>query len=239
MIASLLFTLIFVGGKSGVTTFISVVLNSAALFLIVNVYRSYTNLSLVIFTAIYTVLSIAITLFLIDGIKKDSLQKFFATLLTVFSAFFICFIAMEFFQDEGLRFEDMGVLTRPYRPIFLSGLLVGAIGASLDTVVSVVSTLEEIERKNPAVTLNQLVRSGKRVGQDVSSTMVNVLICSYFSSAIPMMLVYLHNGWLFGETVSMLLSLEVVRVLCGGFGILLSIPFSLLFFQLSRRGRRQ
>ncbi|MDN5811225.1 MAG: YibE/F family protein, partial [Tetragenococcus koreensis] len=83
MIASLLFTLIFVGGKSGVTTFISVVLNSAALFLIVNVYRSYTNISLVIFTAIYTVLSIAITLFLIDGIKKDSLQKFFATLLTV------------------------------------------------------------------------------------------------------------------------------------------------------------
>jgi len=54
-----------------------------------------------------------------------------------------------------------------------------------------------------------------------------------------MMLVYLHNGWLFGETVSMLLSLEVVRVLCGGFGILLSIPFSLLFFQLSRRGARQ
>ncbi len=76
MIASLLFTLIFVGGKSGVTTFISVVLNSAALFLIVNVYRSYTNISLVIFTAIYTVLSIAITLFLIDGIKRIVYKSF-------------------------------------------------------------------------------------------------------------------------------------------------------------------
>lgn len=239
MLASLLFTLIFVGGKSGVTTFISVILNSAALFLIVTVYRSYTNISLVIFTAIYTVLSIAITLFLIDGIKKDSLQKFFATLLTVFTAFFICLIAMEIYNDEGLRFEEMGALTRPYRPIFLSGLLVGAIGASLDTVVSVVSTLEEIEAKNPIVTLNQLIRSGKQVGEDVSSTMVNVLICSYFSSAIPMMLVYLHNGWPFSQTVSTLLSLEVVRVLCGGFGILLSIPFSLLFFQLSRKGAKQ
>ncbi|MDN6664063.1 MAG: YibE/F family protein [Tetragenococcus koreensis] len=239
MVAFLLFTLIFVGGKTGITTFISVSLNSAALFLIVAVYRNFTNISLVIFTAIYTVLSIAITLFLIDGIKKNSLQKFFATLLTVFTAFFICFIAMEFYQDEGLRFEDMGVLTRPYRPIFLSGLLVGAIGASLDTVVTVVSTLEEIELKNPTVTLSQLVRSGKKVGEDISSTMINVLICSYFSSVIPMMLVYLHNGWPFGQTVSMLLSLEMVRVLCGGFGILLSIPFSLLFFQMSRRGAKQ
>lgn len=235
MVAFLLFTLIFVGKKTGVTTFISVALNSAALFLIVALYRNYTNISLVIFTAIYTVLSIGITLFLIDGIKKNSLQKFFATLLTVFSAFFICFIAMEIFNDEGLRFEDMGVLTRPYRPIFLSGLLVGAIGASLDTVVTVISTLEEIELKNPAVKLHQLIHSGKKVGEDISSTMINVLICSYFSSAIPMMLVYLHNGWPFGQTISMLLSLEFVRVLCGGFGILLSIPFSLLFFQLSRR----
>lgn len=239
MVAFLFFTLIFIGGKTGITTFISVILNSAALFLIVSVYRNHTNISLVIFTAIYTVLSIAITLFLIDGIKKDSLQKFFATLLTVFSAFFICFIAMELLNDEGLRFEEMGALTRPYRPIFLSGLLVGAIGASLDTVVSVISTLEEIEDKNPIVTLNQLIHSGKKVGEDISSTMINVLICSYFSSVIPMMLIYLHNGWPFTQTVSMLLSTEFVRVLCGGFGILLSIPFSLLFFQYSRKGARK
>jgi len=239
MVAFLFFTLIFVGKKTGITTFISVVLNSAALFLIIAIYRNFTNISLVFFTAIYTVLSIAVTLFLIDGIKNNSLQKFFATLLTVFSAFFICFFAMEIFNDKGLRFEDMGVLTRPYRPIFLSGLLVGAIGASLDTVVTVISTLEEIELKNPAVTLNQLINSGKNVGADISSTMINVLVCSYFSSAIPMMLVYLHNGWPFAQTVSMLLSLEFVRVLCGGFGILLSIPFSLLFFQLSRREAKQ
>lgn len=65
--------------------------------------------------------------------------------------------------------------------------------------------------------------------------MMNVLICSYFSSAIPMIMIYLHNGWAFGQVMNMQLSLEMVRILCGGFGILLSIPFSLLFFQLNFR----
>lgn len=234
-IVMLLFlTLIFVGGKTGVTTFISVVLNSLALYLMVWFYREHTQFPLVQITLVYTFFAVAITLFLIDGIQKNSVKKFLSAIVTIFTAFFICYLTMELLHDKGLRFEDMGVLTRPYRPIFLASLLVGAIGASLDTVVTVISTLEEIEEQNPSVTLKQLVKSGKSVGKDISGTMINVLICSYLSSSIPMILLYLFNGWSLFQTVNMLLSLEVVRILCGGFGILLSIPISLGFFCLGK-----
>jgi len=131
--------------------------------------------------------SVAITLFLIDGIQKNSLQKFIATIVTILMVFGLCYFTMAILQDKGLRFEDMSVLTRPYRPIYLASLLIGAIGASLDTVVTVISTLEEIELRNNKVTLKQLIQSGKTVGNDNSGTMINVLICSYFSSAIPVM----------------------------------------------------
>lgn len=235
MLSFLFVTLIFIGGKTGMTTFISVILNSGALFLLVSFYRHHTNISLLIFTGIYTLFAIAITLFLIDGFKKNSLQKFFATVLTVAVSFFICFGMMTLLSDKGLRFEDMGVLTRPYRPIFLAGLMIGAVGASLDTVVTVISTLEEIEAKNPDISPGRLIKAGRQVGKDISTTMMNVLVCSYFSSAIPMILIYLHNGWTFSQTINMQLSLEIVRILCGGFGILLSIPFALLCFQFSRK----
>ncbi len=235
MLSLLFLTLIFVGGKTGLTTFISAALNSGALFIMVWFYREHSELSLLQMTTVYMVFAVAVTLFFIDGIKKNSLQKFLATIVTILAAFGVCYFAMTLLHDQGLRFEDMGVLTRPYRPIYLASLLVGAIGASLDTVVTVIATLEEIERRNPQVTLAQLLESGKTIGNDISGTMINVLICSYFSSALPMILLYLFNGWSFIQTINMLLSLEVVRVLCGGFGILLSIPISLSFFYVARR----
>lgn len=235
IVSLLLVTLIAIGGKTGVTTFISAVLNSAALFAMVWFYREHSYLSLLPLTMLYMVFAVGLTLFLIDGFKKNSLQKFLATIVTILTAYFICYFTMSLLHDKGLRFEDLGVLTRPYRPIFLASLLIGAIGASLDTVVTVISTLEEIEQQNRQVTLKQLIQSGQIVGKDVSGTMINVLICSYFSSAIPMVLVYLFNGWNFMQAMNMLLSLEAVRVICGGFGILLSIPISLGFFYFGRR----
>ncbi|MCD5003235.1 YibE/F family protein [Enterococcus saccharolyticus] len=235
IVTLLLLTLIAIGGKTGLTTFISAGLNSAALVLMVWFYREHSDISLLPLTMLYMIFAVGLTLFLIDGFKKNSLQKFFATIVTILAAYFICYFTMSLLHDKGLRFEDLGVLTRPYRPIFLASLLIGAIGASLDTVVTVISTLEEIEQQNRQVTLKQLIQSGQIIGKDVSGTMINVLICSYFSSAIPMILVYLFNGWNFMQAMNMLLSLEAVRVICGGFGILLSIPISLGFFYFGRR----
>lgn len=235
MISSLLLTLLLVGGKVGLTTFISVILNSSALFLIVFYYRTLPSFPMLQMMMVYMLFAVAVTLFLIDGIKKGSLQKFVATITTILVAFSLCYFTMEILQDKNLRFENLEGLTRPYRPVFLSSLLIGTIGASLDTVVSVFAILEEIEAKNRRITLSELVESGKTVGTDVSGTMINVLICSYFSSSIPMFLLYLFNGWPFIHSVEMLFSLEALRVLCGGFGILLSIPISLGIFYLGRR----
>ncbi len=238
LVLFLLFALVAIGGKTGWTTFISVTVNTAALFMMVVWYRHHNGLPLLGLTAIYVTFSIAITLFLIEGLQKNSASKFLAALTTVFLSFGICYLAMTIFHDKGLRFEEMGVLTRPYRPIFLAGLLIGATGATLDTVVTVLATLEEIEVKNPQVTMKQLISSGRKVGQDIGTTMINVLICSYFSSSIPMFLLYLLNGWVFSQTIDHLLSLEMIRIFCGAFGILLAIPISLFFFQVNR-GVRQ
>ncbi|MGX7197258.1 YibE/F family protein [Enterococcus olivae] len=234
VISLLLLTLLFIGGKTGLTTFLSVVLNSLALYFMIWFYRTYSQFPLVQVTLGYMVFAVAVTLFLIDGIQKNSLKKFLSTLVTILLAFSICYFSMELFNDRGLRFEDMGVLTRPYRPIFLTSLLIGAIGASLDTVVTVISTLEEIEKQNSRVSMSRLIQSGRVVGKDISGTMINVLVCSYLSSSIPMILLYLFNGWSFFQTINTLLSLEMVRILCGGFGILFSIPVALGFFYLGR-----
>ncbi|EAC5408080.1 YibE/F family protein, partial [Listeria monocytogenes] len=43
------------------------------------------------------------------------------------------------------------------------------------------------------------------------------------------------NGWLLSQALPMHLSLEIVRTVCGGFALVLSVPLTLLCFEVHRR----
>ena len=147
---------------------------------------------------------------------------------------------MNFLKDEGLRYEEMQFITRPYRSVFLAGLLIGAIGASMDNVVTIISALDEIRAQNEQLPLKKLIQSGREIAQDTASSMINVLMFAYLSGAIPSFVFYMANGWIFSEVIGMHLSLEILRTLCGGFAIVLSVPAALFAFSMAEKmGRRR
>ena len=65
--------------------------------------------------------------------------------------------------------------------------------------------------------------------------MINVLMFAYLSGAIPSVVFYMANGWSFSEVLQLHLSLEILRTLCGGFAIVLSIPIALLAFSVTEK----
>lgn len=230
--------LLFIGKKDGIRSLLSLTINIGLLFLLTAAYVVNSRLPLLGLTFAYCIAATTASLVLSDGWQGNTLQKIIATLLTCFSAFFICYVTMNLMQDRGVRYEEMQFLTRPYRPIFLASLLIGTLGAVMDTVVTVLSTLEELLKKKTSLTTKELFLSGRTVGQDIAGSMVNVLLFAYLSGAIPMILLYLINGWNFLSAVNLHISLELLRALCGGFGIVLSIPISLLVFRLARGRNR-
>ena len=237
IISYFVLALLFIGKRDGVRSLISLAINVGLLFLLTAAYVVNSQLPLLGLTFVYCMLATTASLVVSDGWRSNTLQKIAATLLTSFSAFLICYVAMNLMQDRGVRYEEMQFLTRPYRPIFLASLLIGTLGAVMDTVVTVLSTLEELLDKTANLTMKELFLSGRAVGQDIAGSMVNVLLFAYLSGAVPMILLYLMNGWNFLSAVNMQISLELLRALCGGFGIVLSIPISLLVFRLAR-GRK-
>lgn len=240
LIGLFVLVILSISGKNGIRALIGLALNSLLLVFFLWINQQNSKLSILFLMSIYTVIAVFLAMGTSYGFKKLDSRKIFATLVSVFLAFAICVTAMNLLKDSGLRYEEMQFITRPYRSVFLAGLLIGAIGASMDNVVTIISALDEIRTQNQQLPLKKLVQSGREIAQDTASSMINVLMFAYLSGAIPSFVFYMANGWIFSEVVGMHLSLEVLRTLCGGFAIVLSVPAALLAFSVSEKmGRRK
>ncbi|EOT40183.1 YibE/F family protein [Enterococcus dispar] len=226
---------LLLGGKSGAMALWGLALNLALLFALLKLAAVWSALPTLGLMLIYGAGSIIITFLANYGIKSFRIDLILTTGAIVLGGFLICLAALKAFENNGIRFEEMQFLTRPYLGVFYGSLLIGGIGAAVDMVVTLVSSLKELVYQQPTITQKELLHSGRRIAQDVTSSMMNVLLLAYLSGAIPMLIFYLKNGWPFVATLQLHLSLELLRAFCGAFTILLSIPASLLCVILERR----
>lgn len=240
LVGIFIWIVLLISGRKGIYTLTGLSLNSLLLVLFLWINLHNRSLPLLFLMSIYTVVAVLIAMGTSYGFKNLDLRKIVGTLLSVFLAFIICLVAMNQLGDNGIWFEEMQFVTRPYRSVFLGGLLIGAIGASMDNIVTIISSLDEIQAKNHQLSVKQLVRSGQEIAQDTASSMINVLMFAYLSGAIPSFVFNLANGWNFRDTFGLHLSLEILRAICGGFAIVLSVPIALAAFIVAenlKRGR--
>ena len=111
--------------------------------------------------------------------------------------------------------------------MFLAGLFIGSLGAVMDVAITMSSSIFGIYEKDPTISIKALTKSGLEIGKDIMGTMTNILFFAYVSGSIPTLLLYFKNASAFGYTLSVNLSLELVRALSGGIGIVITIPIGL------------
>lgn len=237
-LALFLMAVVAIGGKKGLRALLSIFVNTGLLLLFLWFHKGNSSFSLVFLMIVFTIVSLVLTMGISYGFRTIDSRKIIASLASVLLAFFLCRFAMDLLQDHGLRYEEMSFLTRPYRSVYLGSLLIGAIGASMDNIVMLIASLDEIQRINPQTSRKERLAIGRSIAQDTTSSMINVLLFAYLSGSMPALLFYLANGWLLSQALPMHLSLEIVRTLCGGFALVLSVPLTLLCFELQRRKAR-
>lgn len=227
----------WVGKRQGIYSLISVGLNIGILLMAVAIYVKWPQISLIAIMFVTGSLTTTLSLVLSTGWSKKTMATVMATLGASTIAWLVGWLVLTVFHDKGLRYEEMQFLTRPYRQIFIASLFLGTLGAAMDIAITVVSTIMELLEKNPAISTKQLIAAGQNVGKNVMGSMASVLLFAYLSGGIPTIILYLKNGWDFGPTIEMTLSLEVARALVGGIGIVLTIPLSVLVVALMSRKR--
>ncbi len=222
-----IFILLIVGKKQGLYSIISLVVNAAILSFALNVYLNTSDISLVLISGVGIILFTVISLLLVNGYNEKTFAAIIATLLATFASILITYLAMQITNEQGLRYEEMQFITRPYRMIFMAGVMIGSLGAVMDVAITMSSSIFALFEKNNNIPIKVLRQSGMDIGKDIMGTMTNILFFAYISGAIPTLILYFMNGSPIGYTLSMNLSLELARAMAGGIGIVLTIPIGL------------
>lgn len=234
------FILLIVGQKQGLFSIISLAVNAIILSYALDIYLNSSGSSLLIICSISVILFTVISLLLVNGFNEKTYAAIIATLLGTFVSLLIAYLVMWVTKEQGLRYEEIQFITRPYKMVFMAGLFIGSLGAVMDVAITLSSSIFGLYEKDHDISIKALKKSGLEIGKDIMGTMTNILFFVYISGTIPMLILYLKNASSLGFTLNMNLSLELARALAGGIGIVITIPIALyttIFFVKRKKAR--
>ena len=125
--------------------------------------------------------------------------------------------------------ENMFLYTaRPdlsFTGILSASMIIAALGALMDTAVSIASTVNEIYETDKSLTVRQLFKSGMNVGRDIIGTMSNTLILVYLGSSLPLVLlssnIDMNKFFNLNQVAT-----EILSAIIGSIAILACVPIT-------------
>ena len=226
IIALFILIIVLIGHLKGFLSFISVILNIVIFGFLVHL-NAVKSANLVLLSFLGAIIFSIVCLLLVSGFNKKSLAAIISSILGIILIAIISLVVIKITNYEGIRFEQMELLTRPYEEIFISELILGGLGAIMDISISISSSLNELIEKNKRISIKALTKSGFNIGQDIMGTMINVLFFTYVCTGIANLTIYFRNGITIGHLMSEYISLEITRALTGAIGIVITIPIAI------------
>lgn len=151
------------------------------------------------------------------GVAAAALLGYLATRLVHVSAY-------QMDESEGLLLarNDTGL---QISGLLLSGILIAAQGAVMDTAMSIASAMGELKEKRPDIGYVELFRSGMVIGRDTTGTMANTLVLAFAGSSLNMMVLIFSYRVSFLQLMNTdFMAVEVVRAVAGSLGIICTVP---------------
>lgn len=225
-----------VGGKTGLKSFIALMITAAVLFgiLIPLLLKGFPTLLSVFAACIYIT---AVSLTIIGGLHRKTVCAMLGTAAGTAFAMLFGILAQSLCRIDGMRTTDVEPLLQLRQsgvPIGLSGLLtagiiISALGAVMDVAMSISSSLEEVHAANPALSAKELFTSGMNIGRDMVGTMTNTLILAFIGSGFTLILYLFSLGLSFWQlSSSAYVSVEAISALASSAGMILAIPLTAL-----------
>ncbi len=217
--------LYFIGKMQGLFSLFALVINIIVYCMALHLFTT-RGVNLLLLTSICTVLFSIISLLLSVGVNKKSFVTILSTLITTIITIAIGVLVMYLTKEKGVRIEQIDFLLTPYKQVFISELLLGGLGAIMDIAITISSTVNELIEKNNKISNKTLFLSCREIGKDTMGTMLNVLLFTYICASIPKFVLYYRNGFTASMIMKNYLSIDIVRSLVAGIGIVLAIPIT-------------
>lgn len=176
-----------------------------------------------------------ISLLIVQGLNKKMLATWLATLLGVFVSFALCYLIMKLTGESEMKYETGDYATQDPRGIFLAQTLLGVLGAVMDEATDIISSLYEVVQVKKDITAQDLMKSGRNMGQEIMGPLINVLLLIFIAEALPMTILYLRDNNTLSSAFGFTLSLGATQSVISAISIVLTVVFatgcSLLFLK--------
>ncbi|MBR5486203.1 MAG: YibE/F family protein [Oscillospiraceae bacterium] len=237
--------LVLFGGLKGLKTVFSLSLTVILVFCwfipsILNGKNPVAAALLVSFVIIFA------TLLIVIGINQKTISALLGCWGGIAAAGIICAVSMYTMRITGLVDSDSGILMYVanggninLKGIVFAGIIIGALGATMDVAVSVAAALHEIAEQAVGITPRQLVRSGLSIGRDMMGTMSNTLILAYAGGSLQVILLMFSQQMNFEQLINReMVAVELLQALAGSIGMLCTIPITTVVtaWLISRKG---
>lgn len=220
--------LIIFGTKQGLYTVIGLIFNILVFTLAIYLYSK--GLSILPLSIVMVILFSCLILFLINGKNRNTLLCIFSTLSSVFFIGVLSTIIIYFSPDIPYDFTEF--MPEPHTKgeanlLLISEILIGGLGVIMDISVTITTCASELIAKDKNIKLKSLLNSCKKVADDITGTMINVVLLTNIAAFMPIFILAINNGFRISTIINNNMYFETIRFLTGSIGIIIAIPLSI------------
>jgi uncharacterized membrane protein len=171
-------------------------------------------------------------LYLTHGVSTATTVALLGTLASLLVIALLAVIFAQLARLTGLADESgqlLRVTAEALDPVgvIVAGVVIGALGVLDDVTVTQVSAVLELRATDPEISRWSLYRRAVRIGRDHVASTVNTLVLAYVGASLGLFLFFLQEGRSLDRVVSSeLVAVEVIRMMVGSIGVVLSVPLT-------------
>lgn len=230
-----LVTLVLVGGKQGLRGALGL-LFTFVVIIFIWIPLIYLGFSPILTAVIICAVTTALTFWCIAGISRKSVSATLGTVSGIITAGIVAVIFSRLTGITGWNVSNIETLLTIYQTngiqvgeLLFAGILISALGAEMDVAMSVSSSMQEICHQNPAISRTELFKAGMRIGRDMMGTDSNTLILAFAGTEVStLVLNFAYDLPALQILNSNNIGIAVMEGLAGSFGVVLSVPLTVL-----------
>ncbi len=223
------------GGKQGLKAFLGLIYTVYAIVFIL-LPLTLKGVPPIPLTIVIVFITSAVCFLLIGGVQKKTIAAGLGSLAGVLIAAILGELAARAGGVTTFQMDEAEALllvkssnNLQIRGLFISGILIAAMGAVMDIAMSISSAISEVHEANSKLGFNDLFKSGMNIGRDAMGTMANTLVLAYVGGALNMMVLIYSYGVSFIQLVNTdFVAIELIRAIAGSVGIIGTVPCTAL-----------
>ena len=224
--------MIYVGGKRGIKLFISLFFNFLILMLVF--YFIAIGINPIVVSLIGCFIISNIVLYFVNGknLKTRCSMKSIVIVLAILLVLIFVMTNITRIAGFGVEsYEEINMFSYDvkidFTDVSIALILIGLIGAMIDSSVAISSALYEVYDNNKNLSKKELFLSGLTIGKDILGTTTNTLLFAFLGEFMTLLIWFKSGGYSFSEIFnSKTFCAEFIKIMFSGIGCILVIPIT-------------